>query len=89
MPTQFIMGSCFAALKTVARKGLWVRIPRPPLGLTCNFRTIAAYQDVPRIRVQVADSDGYERWLTTELLGDPAIARVDSRITREVVKQQR
>jgi hypothetical protein len=30
MPTQFIMGSCFAALKTVARKGLWVRIPRPP-----------------------------------------------------------
>jgi hypothetical protein len=41
------------------------------------------------VRVQVADSDAYERWLTTKLLGDPAIARVDSRITMKVVKQQR
>jgi DNA-binding Lrp family transcriptional regulator len=41
------------------------------------------------IRVQVADSAAYERWLTTQLLGDPAIARVDSRITMKLVKLQR
>ena len=33
------------------------------------------------IRVQVADLAAYEYWLTTQLMGDPAIARVDSRIT--------
>lgn len=38
------------------------------------------------IRVQVADVAAYERWLTSTLLGDPAIARVDSRITMKVVK---
>ncbi len=41
------------------------------------------------IRVQVADSDAYERWLTTRLLGDPAIARVDSRITMKMIKSLR
>jgi DNA-binding Lrp family transcriptional regulator len=40
------------------------------------------------IRVQVADLAAYERWLTTQLLGDPAIARVDSRITMKLVKLQ-
>jgi DNA-binding Lrp family transcriptional regulator len=40
------------------------------------------------IRVQVADAAAYERWLTTQLLGDPAIARVDSRITMKVLKCQ-
>ncbi|MQA02306.1 MAG: winged helix-turn-helix transcriptional regulator [Streptosporangiales bacterium] len=41
------------------------------------------------IRVQVADTATYERWLTTQLLGDPAIARVDSRITMKVLKLRR
>ena len=41
------------------------------------------------IRVQVADLSSYERWLTTRLLGDPVIARVDSRITMKLVKLQR
>ena len=41
------------------------------------------------IRVQVADLALYERWLTTRLLGDPAIARVDSRITMKLLKLQR
>jgi len=39
------------------------------------------------IRVQVADAEAYERWLTTKLIGDPAIARVDSRITMKLIKQ--
>jgi len=39
------------------------------------------------LRVRVADLEAYERWLTTQLLGDPAIARVDSRITMKVLKQ--
>ncbi|WP_068279264.1 Lrp/AsnC family transcriptional regulator [Aldersonia kunmingensis] len=38
------------------------------------------------IRVQVADLAAYERWLTTQLMGDPAIARVDSRITMKLIK---
>jgi DNA-binding Lrp family transcriptional regulator len=38
------------------------------------------------VRVQVADQAAYERWLTTQLLGDPAIARVDSRITMKLLK---
>ncbi len=38
------------------------------------------------LRVQVADGPAYERWLTTRLLGDPAIARVDSRITMKLIK---
>ena len=41
------------------------------------------------IRVQVADLTACGRWLTTQLLGDPAIAQVDSRITMKLVKQQR
>jgi DNA-binding Lrp family transcriptional regulator len=41
------------------------------------------------IRVQVADAPSYEQWLTTQLLGDPAIARVDSRITMKLVRLQR
>ena len=40
------------------------------------------------IRVQVANTDAYERWLTTRLMGDPAIARVDSRITMKVIKRR-
>ena len=38
------------------------------------------------IRVQVADAAAYEHWLTTQLLGNPAILRVDSRITMKLVK---
>ena len=41
------------------------------------------------IRVQTADSAAYERWLTTQLMGDPAIARVDSRITMKLLKLRR
>ncbi len=41
------------------------------------------------IRVQVADAASYEHWLTTQLLGDPAIIRVDSRITMKLVKSQK
>lgn len=41
------------------------------------------------IRVQVPDSATYERWLTTQLMGDPAIARVDSRITMKLIKTRR
>jgi DNA-binding Lrp family transcriptional regulator len=40
------------------------------------------------IRVQVANTEIYERWLTTRLMGDPAIARVDSRITMKVIKRR-
>ena len=38
------------------------------------------------IRVQVEDLAAYERWLTTQLMGDAAIARVGSRMTMKVVK---
>jgi DNA-binding Lrp family transcriptional regulator len=38
------------------------------------------------IRVRVPDLTAYERWLTTQLMGDPAIARVDSRLTMTLVK---
>ncbi len=38
------------------------------------------------IRVRVADADEYERWLTTRLMSDPAIARVDSRVTMKTLK---
>jgi DNA-binding Lrp family transcriptional regulator len=41
------------------------------------------------IRVRVADAEGYERWLTTNLMGDPAISRVDSRLTMKLVKAAR
>ncbi len=41
------------------------------------------------IRVQVQDLAAYERWLTTQVLGDPAIARVDSRLTMKLVKSLR
>src|SRR6478609_4808700 len=40
------------------------------------------------IRAQVANAEIYERWLTTRLMGDPAIARVDSRITMKVIKRR-
>jgi DNA-binding Lrp family transcriptional regulator len=38
------------------------------------------------IRVQVPDAVAYEHWLTSQLLVDPAISRVDSRITMKVLK---
>jgi DNA-binding Lrp family transcriptional regulator len=41
------------------------------------------------IRTQTADIASYERWLTTQLMGDPAVARVDSRITMKVLKSDR
>jgi len=41
------------------------------------------------IRVRVADLEAYEAWLITKLLGDPAIARADSRITMKLVKLDR
>jgi DNA-binding Lrp family transcriptional regulator len=41
------------------------------------------------LRVQAADLPAYERWLTTQLMGDPAIARVDSRITMKLLKLRR
>ena len=41
------------------------------------------------IRVQVADLAAYEHWLTTQLMGHPAIARVDSRITMKLIKLRR
>ena len=41
------------------------------------------------IRVQVADLAAYERWLTTQLMGDPAIARFDSHITMNTIKTDR
>ncbi|MEQ6900013.1 Lrp/AsnC family transcriptional regulator [Nocardioides sp. YIM 152588] len=39
-----------------------------------------------QLRVRTADFASYERWLTGKLLGDPAIARVDSRLTMKIVK---
>ncbi|WP_432890142.1 Lrp/AsnC family transcriptional regulator [Kribbella sp. CA-245084] len=41
------------------------------------------------IRVQVANLAAFEHWLMTNLLGNPAIARVDSRITMKLVKSDR
>ena len=41
------------------------------------------------IRVQTHDLAAYEKWLTTRLLGDPAIARVDSRLTMKLLKDRR
>ena len=38
------------------------------------------------IRVRVRDSEQYEQWLTKGLLGNPGVARVDSRITMKVIK---
>ena len=38
------------------------------------------------IRVQVPDVGHYERWLTTKVMGDGAIARVDSRLTMKLLK---
>lgn len=38
------------------------------------------------IRVRTTDLDTYERWVTTNLLGDPAIARIDSRLTMKLIK---
>ncbi len=39
------------------------------------------------IRVRVADAVAYEHWLTTKLMADPVIARVDSRVTMKVLKR--
>jgi DNA-binding Lrp family transcriptional regulator len=41
------------------------------------------------IRVRVADVAAFEHWLMNSVLGDPAIARVDSRITMKLVKSER
>lgn len=38
------------------------------------------------IRVRVTDLAAFEKWLTLQLMGDPAIARVDSRITMKILK---
>lgn len=38
------------------------------------------------IRVRVRDSEHYEEWLTKGLLGNPGVARVDSRMTMKVIK---
>nr|WP_296776998.1 Lrp/AsnC family transcriptional regulator [Rhodococcus sp. (in: high G+C Gram-positive bacteria)] len=38
------------------------------------------------IRVRVDDLAAFEKWLTIQLMGDPAIARVDSRITMKILK---
>ncbi|SED88326.1 DNA-binding transcriptional regulator, Lrp family [Gordonia malaquae] len=38
------------------------------------------------IRVRVRDTAEYERWVTADLMGDPAIARLDSRMTMKVLK---
>ncbi len=38
------------------------------------------------IRVRTRDLESYEQWLTTRLMGDPAISRVDSRLTMKVLK---
>lgn len=41
------------------------------------------------IRARVRDAETYERWLTTQIMGDPAIVRVDSRITMKLIKSHR
>lgn len=41
------------------------------------------------IRVQTADLAAYEQWLSVKLIGDPAIARVDSRLTMKLLKSRR
>lgn len=41
------------------------------------------------IRVQTADLAAYEQWLSIKLMGDPAIARVDSRLTMKLLKSRR
>lgn len=38
------------------------------------------------IRVRVRDAEHYEEWLTKGLLGNPGVARVDSRMTMKVIK---
>lgn len=40
------------------------------------------------IRVRVRDAEHYEEWLTKGLLGNPGVARVDSRMTMKVIKAQ-
>lgn len=41
------------------------------------------------IWVQTADLAAYEQWLSVKLMGDPAIARVDSRLTMKLLKSRR
>jgi DNA-binding Lrp family transcriptional regulator len=38
------------------------------------------------IRVRVENIEHYERWLTSDIMGDAAIARMDSRLTMKVLK---
>ncbi len=37
------------------------------------------------IRVRVTDIEHYERWLTSDVMGDVAIARMDSRLTMKLL----
>jgi DNA-binding Lrp family transcriptional regulator len=39
------------------------------------------------IRVRVRDVTHYEQWLTSHIMGDPAIARMDSRLTMKLIKR--
>ncbi|SFM83790.1 DNA-binding transcriptional regulator, Lrp family [Pimelobacter simplex] len=41
------------------------------------------------IRVRTRDLESYEQWLSTRLMGDPAISRVDSRLTMKSIKSRR
>jgi hypothetical protein len=36
--------------------------------------------------VRVTDIEHYERWLTSDIMGDVAIARMDSRLTMKLLK---
>ena len=76
--------------RTLRRTAKQVTIPTGiPSGLT--IPEIRRMFGIPEyvIRVQVADLAAYEHWLTTQLMGDPAIARVDSRITMKTIKTDR
>jgi hypothetical protein len=35
--SNYMTGAHETVLKTVVRKDLWVRVPRPPLPVTCGF----------------------------------------------------
>ncbi len=40
------------------------------------------------IRVRVRDVTQYEQWLTSNVMGDSAIARMDSRLTMKLIKRR-
>jgi DNA-binding Lrp family transcriptional regulator len=40
------------------------------------------------IRVRVRDVTHYEEWLTSSIMGDAAIARMDSRLTMKLIKRR-